>query len=236
MPFDPAQVDLKVWREAQVLKVQPWPDADGLASLILSGEAPGQLAGQYIQLASSDPEGLWGVRYLSLASAPGQPLELLVAPASQVDEPGDPAALQVGDSVYVSRLCAGRLTTPALSAEGRLWLLAAGTGLAPLLSVRRSIAHDRVVLVHSVSKPSQLAYREELERSPGVYIPWVTGQGRPRLNLALAEGGALEAHVGYPLRAQNDRVMLCGSAEYLTDMRALLEARGLPREHVITEW
>jgi ferredoxin--NADP+ reductase len=154
--------------------------------------------------------------------------------------------LKVGDTVLVSRKPTGTLVASDLLPGKRLWLLATGTGLAPFLSVVKDPEvyerFEKIILVHGVRKVSELAYcdylRDELPndeflgewvREKLIYYPTVTRepfahQGRIT---ALLESGKLEADLGLPpISPAEDRFMLCGSVAMLTDLRALLDARG----------
>ena len=127
-----------------------------------------------------------------------------------------------------------------------LYLLATGTGLAPFLSIIRDPEtyekFDRVVLTHGVRTSAELAYADyitaELPNDPYLgeeisakllYYPTVTREAfrnTGRLTDLLASG-RLNADLGLPpLDPALDRAMICGSPEMLTDMSALLDARG----------
>ena len=154
--------------------------------------------------------------------------------------------LKVGDSVLVSRKPTGTLVASDLLPGKRLWLLATGTGLAPFLSIIKDPEvyerFERVILVHGVRRVSELAYNDylrnelpndeflgEMVREKLLYYPTVTRepyehQGRIT---TLLESGRLEADLGLPpISPADDRFMLCGSTAMLTDLRALLDARG----------
>lgn len=246
MPIDPHSLDSEGWQRGTVTWRREWPGSKGLVSLRLSEQVQPRRAGQYIKLACQNKEGAWGVRYLSLASPPDAPPELLVAPVSGDREPGNPAGLKVGDRVVFSRVGAGKLTVPSEGGK-TLWLLAAGTGLAPLLAVCRAgnPGFEQVVVVHSARHATELAWRDELTGRAAEgelrYVPVVT-RGReegasddPRIP-ALIERGELDERAGVSLDPAADVVLICGSGAMNGDTRAALEARGMPSERVITEF
>lgn len=153
-----------------------------------------------------------------------------------------------GDEIYMARKTTGTLVTDALRPGRRLFLLSTGTGLAPFLSVMRDpdvyTLFDQIILIHSVRRVSDLAYRElmeaKLEGDPLVedearaqfrYIPTVTREpfGRQDRITTLLEGGALfeDGTVpGGPLDPNHDRVMMCGSMAMIKDCAAILEGLG----------
>ncbi|MEM8825459.1 MAG: ferredoxin--NADP reductase [Pseudomonadota bacterium] len=155
--------------------------------------------------------------------------------------------VQPGDQVYLGRKPTGTLVTDALKPGRRLFLLSTGTGLAPFMSIVRDPdtyeRFDEIVVVHSVRRVSDLAYREELETSladdPLVrdeallqlnYVPTVTREPfrtTGRIN-ALIENGSLFENTDGPavFDAKTDRVMLCGSMAMIKDFSAYFEGQG----------
>jgi ferredoxin--NADP+ reductase len=154
--------------------------------------------------------------------------------------------IKPGDEVLVSRKPTGTLLLRDLKPGKRLYLLSSGTGLAPFMSLVKDPEvyerFEKVILVHGVRYRSELAYRDYIEwelthheylgeqvRNQLVYFPTVTRerfryQGRVT---SLIESGKLFQDTGMPaLDPAHDRVMICGSPAMLTDLSALLDARG----------
>lgn len=155
--------------------------------------------------------------------------------------------LKPGDPVLVSRKPVGTLVIDDLLPGRNLYLLASGTGLAPFISIIQDpVVYERfekVIVVHSVRRVSELAYSEKIYRElPAhellgeairqqlLYVPTVTREPFPtqgRITELLASG-KLAQITGLPeLSAADDRAMLCGSPAMLDDVRRMLEARGL---------
>ncbi|HEY3656463.1 MAG TPA: ferredoxin--NADP reductase [Steroidobacteraceae bacterium] len=154
--------------------------------------------------------------------------------------------IKPGDEILVSHKPTGTLLLRDLRPGKRLYLLGSGTGLAPFLSLIKDPEiyerFEKVILVHGVRYRSELAYRDFIEwelthheylgeqvRNQLVYFPTVTRerfryQGRIT---SLIETGALFKETNMPpLDPLTDRVMICGSPSMLTDLSALLDARG----------
>jgi ferredoxin/flavodoxin---NADP+ reductase len=168
--------------------------------------------------------------------------------------------IKEGDRILVSKKPVGTLVLDNLRPGKRLYLLATGTGLAPFMSIIRDPdtyeRFEKVVLVHGCRQIAELAYGEtitralpsdeylgELIRNQLVYYPTVTRepfQNRGRIT-DLVTSGEMFADIGTPtFDIADDRVMLCGSPQMLTDMTAILEDRGYdegssgkPGEYVI---
>jgi ferredoxin--NADP+ reductase len=154
--------------------------------------------------------------------------------------------IKPGDEVLVSRKPTGTLLLHDLKPGKRLYLLSSGTGLAPFMSIIKDPEvyerFEKIILVHGVRYRSELAYRDFIEwelthheylgeqvRNQLVYFPTVTRerfryQGRVT---SLIETGKLFTDIDMPaLDPLHDRVMICGSPAMLTDLSAMLDARG----------
>jgi ferredoxin/flavodoxin---NADP+ reductase len=154
--------------------------------------------------------------------------------------------IKPGDEVLVSRKPTGTLLLHDLKPGKRLYLLSSGTGLAPFMSIIKDPEtyerFEKIILVHGVRFRSELAYRDYIEwelthheylgepvRNQLVYFPTVTRerfryQGRVT---SLIETGKLFDHIQMPaLDPEQDRLMICGSPAMLTDLSAMLNARG----------
>ena len=156
--------------------------------------------------------------------------------------------IQPGDQIYLGRKPTGTLVTDALLPGKRLFMLSTGTGLAPFLGLSRDPDvyefYEQVVIVHSVRRVSDLAFREELdgkwsqdplvsEQAPGQfhYVPTVTREpydGHTQRIDKLVESGAL--FEGVPGAAkfdpETDRIMMCGSMEMIKQFAAYFEGEG----------
>jgi len=156
--------------------------------------------------------------------------------------------IEVGDEVYVGKKPTGTLVTDALKPGKRLFMLSTGTGLAPFLSLARDPdvyeMFEEVVIVHSVRRVGDLAYREFLESKladdPLVeeeaarqfhYVPTVTREEfhtTGRIDALIDDGTLFRGLSGPPtFDPANDRVMLCGSMAMIKDLAAKLETFGL---------
>ncbi|MGK2286195.1 ferredoxin--NADP reductase [Pedomonas sp. V897] len=155
--------------------------------------------------------------------------------------------IQPGDEIFLGRKPTGTLVTDALLPGKRLFLLSTGTGLAPFMSLIRDPdvyqLFDQVVVVHSVRRVSDLAYRAELESrladDPLVgdqaqtqlhYVPTVTREEfhtTGRINTLIETGKLFEGLDGPKnLDPETDRVMLCGSMAMIKEFQAYLEGLG----------
>lgn len=155
-------------------------------------------------------------------------------------------AIQPGQEIIVSRKPVGTLVLHDLKPGRRLFMFSTGTGLAPFLSlVRDPHLYERfetIVLVHGVRERRDLAYEEYLTRElPSDeylgeqvrqqfhYYPTVTREpfrNRGRLTDLLESGQMLRDLQQPELDPATDRAMICGSAQMLKDLSAILTARG----------
>ncbi|MCF4166443.1 ferredoxin--NADP reductase [Zavarzinia compransoris] len=154
--------------------------------------------------------------------------------------------IQVGDTILVGRKPTGTLIADNLLPARHLYLLSTGTGLAPFMSIIKDPEvyekYEKVVLVHGVRQVAELAYQAliekdlpdneffgEMVRDKLIYYPTVTREpfrNQGRLT-DLIKSGKLFSDVGLPpMSKADDRFMICGSPEMLTDMVNLLTEEG----------
>jgi ferredoxin--NADP+ reductase len=182
-------------------------------------------------------------RSYSLASAPGEKLEVLLARVGEGALTPALFDLREGSKILLDPKPQGFFTFDYVPAHRELWLLATGTGLGPFLSMLRSgeafTRAERVILAHGVRGRSELAHRPELEALAAArheqfrYVPVLSrepeaGHLQGRVTQALASG-KLEAAAQTPIVAETAHVMLCGNPAMIDETIALLGERGLRR-------
>ncbi len=164
-----------------------------------------------------------------------------------------------GERIHVGRRCAGRFTLRHTAGpdDPRIKLfVAAGTGLAPFMSIIRSHHRrlprrppGRLVLLHGARHAHELGYREELERSlpelGGDYLPtlsrpeaspgWMGRKGRVQAHLEGDRLQELERRLGLEaggLSPANAVVYVCGFRGTIVESLVRLVGRGfVPEEH-----
>lgn len=155
--------------------------------------------------------------------------------------------IQVGDPILMRKKPTGTLVNDALLPAKRLWMMSTGTGIAPFASLIRDPdtyeKFDEVILCHTCREQGELAYGFEL-MDQAQNDPLVGEFAGPRLRhyatttrddypqkgrlTDLINSGKLFEDLGVPRwTPETDRVMICGSAAMLADLKALCEAHGL---------
>lgn len=156
-------------------------------------------------------------------------------------------ALRHGSRVFLGPKAAGVFTLDRVPPGKAVILIATGTGLAPYLSMLRTmLVHEtqrRFVVLHGARYSWDLGYRAELEslarlRPNFTYLPSIT---RPEVDLhfrghtgrlqTLIERGLIEQESGVPLDPNQAEVFLCGNPEMVTTVKALLAASGYTPDH-----
>ena len=139
--------------------------------------------------------------------------------------------IQPGDLLEVGDKPTGTLTLANLELSGNLWMLATGTGIAPFISLLRDpdtyAAFDRIHVVWSVRNQTELlAYHSMLQDLDIDYTPVVTqdlewpgcnDRITTLINLGVVLTGA---------SPHTDKVMICGSMPFNTDVKELLTSQG----------
>jgi ferredoxin--NADP+ reductase len=212
-------------------------------------------AGQFVRLELSLAGDTFARPY-SLVNAPTDP----VAEVFFNTVPGGVlsnalAQLQGGDYIGISQPATGFFVIDGVPAAKTLWMFATGTGLGPYLSMLRTQKlwqrFENVVLVHGVPLVEELVYQANIVAAARSYphrfhaTSCVSREQNSaglqgRITDALASG-ELEKRVGIALSPDDSSVMLCGNHSMISDMQALLQARGMRRHlrhkpgHVVTE-
>jgi len=231
--------------EERVLSVHHWTDT--LFSFTTTRDPSLRFSNGHFTMIGLRIDGKPLLRAYSIASANYEDhLEFF-----SIKVPGGPLTsrlqhLQVGDSVIVGRKPTGTLVSDYLLPGKRLYMLSTGTGLAPFLSIVRDPEiyekFDQLILVHGTRQVDELAYHDllvehlpnheflgDLVSSKLRYYPTVTREEFKNTGRItdLIESGKLFADLGVPeLNPNDDRVMICGSADMLRDLKEMLEARG----------
>ena len=168
--------------------------------------------------------------------------------------------IEPGDQIILRPKPVGTLVLDALLPGKRLWFFATGTGLAPFASLMRDPEtyerYDEVIMMHTCRDVAELEYGRQLVESlpedPLIgefvagklrYYPTTTREdsaqmGRITDNLT---SGKVFADLGIaPINPETDRGMVCGSLDFNTYMKTVLEGFGLregansdPAEYVV---
>lgn len=153
--------------------------------------------------------------------------------------------LKVGDELYLEKIPYGYLTLARYQQPlpHDLWLLATGTGLAPLLSMLQDFdtwsKYQKINLVYSVRTAAELAYVDRIQEIAETFgeghngfkfIPIITRDPSAPLHdrlPILIENGELEKSAGIELNPATSHVMLCGNPQMVDDTKEALKRRGL---------
>ena len=156
-----------------------------------------------------------------------------------------------GEQIILRTKPVGTLVLDALLPGDRLWLFATGTGIAPFASlVRDPDTYERygeVILMHTCRDVAELDYGRELIESVRAddllaeligegfadrlrYYPSTTRERSPtmgRITDNLLSGKVLTDLAIDGVSPDRDRGMVCGSFDFIKDMKAVLEEFGL---------
>lgn len=248
--------------------------APGLTHFFIKPDVPAEkspwfVAGQYCVLGinnDANPELGSVRRSMSLASSPHTPgdaefyVRLVGEPTSKNPLTPQLFSLQAGQRLYMRPVAAGNFTladTMGTDASDRrvCVMVAAGTGLAPFVSMLRATIADhpqgkpdlsRFAILHGVSREPELGYRDELTgyvKNLGLrYLPtisrprdcpgWTGNTGRVE-SLFLAENlERLAAAVGVPaITPVHCAVLICGLQGTVGNTLTSLLHRGFVPDH-----
>jgi ferredoxin/flavodoxin---NADP+ reductase len=205
------------------------PEADGEPGLA----EPGKLIRRAYSIASASLERRYAEFYLTLVTS-GQLTPRLFA-------------LTYGSRLFMGPKASGFFTLDRVAHHKALILVATGTGLAPYMSMLRTLlvsdSQRRFVVLHGARYSWDLGYRAELEslarlRANLTYIPSITRpeedqhfRGRTGRIQTLLETGVIEEESGVPLDPAAADVFLCGNPDMITAAKAFLLARRFEPDH-----
>jgi ferredoxin/flavodoxin---NADP+ reductase len=194
---------------------------------------PDKLIRRAYSIASASLERRYAEFYLTLVSS-GQLTPRLFA-------------LAYGGRLFMGPKASGIFTLDRVAPGKALILVATGTGLAPYMSMLRTLlvadAERRCVVLHGARYSWDLGYRAELEslarlRDNLTYIPSITRpeadrhfQGRIGRIQTLIETGVIEEESGVPLDPAVADIFLCGNPDMIVAAKAFLQARGFQVGH-----
>jgi len=150
-------------------------------------------------------------------------------------------SIQPGDEILIGRKATGTLVLDALTPGKRLFLLSTGTGVAPFASLIRDpdtyARFDQVILTHTCRGEAELRYSGEIVAEAKA-DPLVGEEATAKLRLVtsltraahslegrvtslIADGRLFEALGAPGFDPATDRIMICGSAPMLHDLKTL---------------
>lgn len=151
-------------------------------------------------------------------------------------------ALKHGSRVFLGTKASGMFTLDRVAPEKAVVLIATGTGLAPYVSMLRTMlvndGQRRFVVLHGARYSWDLGYRGELEslarlRPNFTYIPSITRpdqdphfHGHTGRIQSLMEQGVLEKESGIVLDPAHSEVFLCGNPEMVKIATNVLQTKG----------
>jgi ferredoxin--NADP+ reductase len=160
--------------------------------------------------------------------------------------------LRAGDALLMRRQAKGLFMLDSKSGHARHFLASTVTGVAPYVSMARTLAREaeagkpvnqELVMLQAASRSWELAYREELETLARKfqwlrYIPTVS---RPWEDLSWkGEVGRIEDVLRKYLDAlglgpSETTAYLCGHPEMIANSKGILERRGFPKQFIREE-
>jgi len=156
-------------------------------------------------------------------------------------------ALKHGSRVFLGPKASGVFTLDRVAPGKAVVLIATGTGLAPYVSMLRTmLMHEtqrRFVVLHGARYGWDLGYRGELEslarlRPNFTYLPSITRpdqdphfHGHSGRIQTVVEQGLIEKEAGVTLDPAQAEVFLCGNPEMVKTVKELLAVKGFAPSH-----
>jgi len=194
---------------------------------------PGKLIRRAYSIASSSVEKRYLEFYVTLITSGALTPRLFAIP--------------YGGRLFLGPKASGLFTLDRVDPGKAVVLIATGTGLAPYISMLRTMlvndAERHFVVLHGARYSWDLGYRGELEslariRPNFTYIPSITRaseepyfQGHTGRIQSLIEQGIIEQLSGVPLDPSAADVFLCGHPDMIQAVKEMLVPRGFKPDH-----
>ncbi len=209
---------------------------------------PGQYATLGVDYGSRRVE-----RQYSIVSSPLEPeLEFFVELVPQGGLSPLLHKLHVGDEFHVRRQAKGRFTLDVESGHKRHFLVATVTGVAPYMSMARTLARQaeagnqpdaELFILQAASRSWEFAYRDELDGYAAKYgwIRYIPVVSRPwedpgwQGEVGRAEDILRKYLDQFELDSTNASVYLCGHPQMIANAKGILRRRGFQKEFVREE-
>jgi ferredoxin-NADP reductase len=206
---------------------------------------PGHRAGQHLDVRLTAEDGYTAERSYSIASAPGEPVEITVQRLDDGEvSPYLTQELRAGDELEVRGPIGGYFVWDGdlQGHDGPLLLVAGGSGIVPLRSIlrhrHRTGSQVTTQLLYSARSLPEVIYRAELDGygRDGVQVIYTLTRSQPagwtgrsgRLDAGLL------ADVAWPA-GQHPVAFVCGPTPFVEAAAAGLVAIGYPADRVKTE-
>jgi ferredoxin/flavodoxin---NADP+ reductase len=210
-------------------------------------------AGQYATLGVAGPARMIERAY-SIASSPHEDqLEFFVELVPDGELTPLLYRLKVGDTVSVRRAAKGKFLADMTAAPTDHLFLCTVTGVAPFLSLVRTLARDwregafkgdqRLFLIQGASRSSEFGYRDEIERFARE-LPWLTYVPTVSRRWEDPDWTGETGRVDDVIRKYADQwfpepshpmAHLCGHPAMIEHAKAILGRRGWPKERLKEE-
>jgi NAD(P)H-flavin reductase len=201
-------------------------------------------AGQHLPVSGKAVGGEVGYYSIASAPAPGSPGEFeLAVLAESLPVEGE---VGVGMPLYLGR-ASGAMPLGRLEQATKVVLIGIGTGVAPLRATAQyllspqyhvsrqdlSAARPHVTLLQGARSRSECFFREEFEAFVGERFSYLPVYSQPEESDAVRVGRVQQYLDELPLSGAE--FCLCGSKAMVTDVRHLLQSKGVPEESIYFE-
>jgi ferredoxin-NADP reductase len=203
---------------------------------------PGHQAGQHLDVRLTAEDGYVAERSYSIASAPGEPVEITVERLDDGEvSPYLTEELRPGDEIEIRGPIGGYFVWPWHEDDSPLLLLAGGSGVVPFRSILRHRARigsstPAKLLLSARSQPDVI-YRSELDAfHDGVEVTYTLTRQQPPgwSGHSGRVTNALLREVAWPI-SQHPIAYVCGPTAFVESVAAGLVDLSYPADRIKTE-
>jgi ferredoxin/flavodoxin---NADP+ reductase len=239
------------FQQVQVIERKDY--SEDLWSVRVQAEAPFVFKpGQYATLGVERGSSLIQRAYSIVSSPLEENLEFFFELVPQGELTPLLFRLQVGDTLWMRRQARGLFLLDAVSGHSRHLLLCTVTGVAPYVSIVRSLLREeaegkpvsfRLALVQAASRSWEFAYRDELDAVstrydwlqyiPSISRPWEDPEWNGEVGRAEDIARKYVDSLGFEPHLTT--AYLCGHPEMIENCKGILKRRGFAKDQVREE-
>lgn len=203
------------------------------------------LSGHFIMIALSIDDRIVSRAYSIVSSAYDDYLEFLSIKIKNGQFTSKLQNIKIEDKILIGNKPVGTLTIGDLQCGKNLYLLSTGTGIAPFISIIQDLDiyenFEKIILVHCVRYIDDLVYKDyitqelpnhsllgECIRNKLIYYPTVTREKfihNGRITDLINSNKIFEDIHLPSLNCYNDRVMICGNPQMISDICFILNKK-----------
>jgi ferredoxin/flavodoxin---NADP+ reductase len=231
------------WVEGKIFYIKKWNK--NLFSIVVNAQVNKYKAGQFTKLSILNDDNKRISRAYSFVNTPNYTLhEFLIKEVNDGQLTPLISNLKVGDTINIFNKATGYFIPENVPPSKNLWMLSTGTALGVYLSILNDELvwekHEKIVLVHGVSKREDLVYQKNITNlnkeynDRFQYLPIISQETPCENELSgrlthYLKNQSFSKYTNTILNPSDSQIMLCGNPNMIVDAKKILEGIGFTK-------